>query len=199
MSFVNNSKAVSAADDSTIDITSQQSGVGFIDITSEIDIRGTGLNNPTWATFREGISALSFSASAMNEAWAVFHIPHGYYQGSSFYIHAHWSTTGTNNGVARFGFEYTVAKGHNQSVFGATTTVYVEQAASGTAYKHMIAETAAITSAEMEVDALILVRIFRDAAHANDTLSDALFMFTSDVHLQVDRVSTINKAPNFYG
>ena len=171
---------------------------GWRDLTSEINVKGSGANNPSWATFRNGISAYSFSASTMTECWMVFHIDHDYKPGSDMYFHTHWSTTGTNTGVVRWGFEYTVAKGHGQSAFGATQTVYVEQAGSGTAYQHMVAETTAISSAEFEVDALILMRIFRDSAHVNDTQTGVAFLFTADCHYQADRFATKNRSPNFY-
>lgn len=179
-------------------LTGTNSQYGWNDITSDITVRGTGVNNPTWATFRNGISAFSFSATAMNECWLNFHIKHDYAPGTPIHLHTHWSTTGTNTGVCRFGFEYTIAKGHQQSQFNATSTVYVEQAATGTAYTHMIAETTGITSSEIEPDTLILVRVFRDVANAADTLTDAAFVFTADIHYQCDRLATLNKSPNFY-
>ena len=60
--------------------------------------------------------------------------------------------------------------------------MYVEQAAAGP-YRHMIAEiSTGILSTAAEVDGLLLVRIFRDATHANDTSPAAAFAFTCDVH-----------------
>lgn len=186
---------VASATSGTIEVAG---AAGWRDITGQIVAQGTGANNPAWTVFRNGIYDWAFSATIMKEVWIVFHIDHDYSPGTDIYFHTHWSTTGTNTGTCRWGFEYTVAKGHQQSAFGATTTVYVEQAATGTQYYHMIAETAAVSSSEFEVDALILVRIFRDAAHANDTLTDVAHLITADVHYQADRFSTKNKAPNFY-
>ena len=174
---------------------------GWRDLVGDINIKGTGANDPSWANFRNGIYAYSFSASAMKEVWIVYHIDHDYKEGSSIYLHTHWSTTGTNTGVVRWGFEYTAAKGHGQEAFGATTTVYKDLAASGTAYQHMISEIAVgdvIPSTHLEPDSLILVRIFRDAADVADTCTDAAFLLTADCHYQTDHENTKNKAPNFY-
>ena len=173
--------------------------LGWRDIVGSATVKGSGANDPSWSTFISGINAYSLSATTMKELWFTFHIDHDYAVGTTIYPHVHWATTGTNTGVVRWGFEYTIAKGHNQSAFPTSTTVYVEQAGSGTAYKHMVAEVAAgISSAELEPDSLILMRIFRDASHANDTQTSAAFMFTADIHYQCDRVATINKSPNFY-
>lgn len=175
---------------------------GWRDMIGSPVVKGTGANDPTWAAFRSGINAYSFSASAMKEVWFTFHIDHDYKVLTDLFLHCHWSTAGTNTGTVRWGFEYTFAKGHNQSNFPVTTTVYVEQAAQGTAYRHMVAEVAAINAvpgAGIEVDGLLMLRIFRDAAHANDTCTDAAFLLTGDVHYQADRATTPNKAPDFYG
>lgn len=176
-------------------------GEGWNDVTNDFAAaKVTGASQPTWAAFRSGIYAYSFSASAMNEAWVNFHITHDYKSGTTVYPHIHWSTTGTNTGTVRFGIEYSVAKGHNQGAFPASTTVYIEQAASGTAYQHMIAEVSDgdSFSTNIEPDSLVITRIFRDAAHANDTCTDAVFILFADIHYKSNRFNTKNKVPNFY-
>lgn len=160
-----------------------------------------GANVPTWSVMINGIYAYLFSATAMNEIWlSPIHIDHRYKPGTKIYPHIHWTTGGTNTGVVRWGVEYSVAKGHNQQAFPATTTIYLEQAASGTAYKHMIVEASDGQAflANVEPDSLVLMRVFRDGGHANDTCTDQAFGLMCDVHYQVDHWATKNKAPNFY-
>lgn len=181
-----------------IDICNPTVPTGWADITAEISEKPTGANNPTHAVFRDGIRMYSFSPTAMNECFATFHLPHSYKEGSPLYFHTHWSSIVGNTGVVRWGFEYSYAKGYQQEPFPASQTVYVEQAGSATAYLHHIAETVAVTIPGCEVDGLILVRIFRDAAHANDTHTQPVFLMTADVHHQVDRVTTANRNFPFY-
>jgi hypothetical protein len=45
---------------------------------------------------------------------------------------------------------------------------------------------------------MILCRIFRDSAHANDTFTGDAFAFAVDGHYQTDHGATLNRAPNFY-
>jgi hypothetical protein len=171
---------------------------GWNDITSEITVKGSGANNPSWATVRNGLNAYIFSATVMQEAWVNFHIPHSYTPGTNIFLHTHWVNPGTNTGVVRWGFEYSFAKGFGQEIFPATTTVYVEQAPTGQ-YYHMVAEiSAGILSTALEVDGILMVRVFRDAANAADTCTDAVALLTADVHHQTSRWATKNKAPNFY-
>jgi hypothetical protein len=160
-----------------------------------------GVNAPNWAVFRNGLYAWEFSATAMNEIWlAPIHITHSYKPGTAVYFHIHWAKAGTNTGTVRWGIEYSLAKGHNQSAFPASTTIYLEQAGSSTAYQHMVIEVSegqAITTG-IEPDTLLMIRIFRDAAHANDTCTDAVFGLMCDMHYQKSYWATKNKAPNFY-
>lgn len=166
----------------------------------------TGSNQPTWAQVTDdgasstGVYAYSFSPTVLNELWLSFHINHDYKDGTAFYPHLHWLPTDTNTGTVRWGIEWVAAMGHNQASFGTTTTTYLEQAAPGTALQHMIIEQASpgITVPNAEPDMVILARVFRDAAHANDTYTGSVFGLQLDAHYQIDRLATINKEPPFY-
>lgn len=175
---------------------------GWRDITSEIDARGSGGNDPTFSTYTGTNFFLhQFSATTMQQVYITFHVPHDYVPGTDIYIHAHWSNAAAapNTGNVIWGFEYSYAKGHGQEAFPASTTVTVTQACPATRYYHNIAETTAITIAGLEVDGLIMVRAYRDAAAGGDTCTDAVFVHTVDIHYQSTNMATKAKAPNFYG
>ncbi len=156
----------------------------------------TNTNDPTWAAFRGGVYAWRFSATVLNEIWISFHINHEYSPDTVIYPHIHWSTAGTNTGTVRWGIEYTVAKGYDRDTFPAPTTIYLEQAASGTAYRHMIVEASlanAIPTTHLETDSIVMMRVFRDGAHANDTCTDPAFGLFCGLHFQKQAFSTPNK------
>ena len=158
--------------------------------------KAVAATDPAWSVFQNGIYAYSFPASSLTELWITFHIPHTYLLGSVVYPHVHWTTAGTNTGIVRWGFEYTVSKGYGQQSFPPSTTIYVEQAASGVAYRHMIGEVLlvdAIPATNVEPDSLVMMRVFRDANHASDTCTDAAFGLQVDLHHQVSVLSTHNR------
>jgi hypothetical protein len=174
---------------------------GWRDLTSDIQVRGTGASDPSFAIY--GATALrqySFSATVMQEIFMVFHVPHDYVPGTDIFFHAHWSNAAAtpNTGNVIWGFEYSFAKGFNQAAFPATTTITVTQASPATRYQHNIAETTAVTIATLEVDGLILVRGYRDAAAGGDTCTDAVFLHTMDIHYQSSNMATKGKSPSFY-
>lgn len=175
---------------------------GWRDLTASIDVRGVGLNDPSFAVYTgTTLRAYQFSASTMNEVFFVFHVPHDYVPGTDIYFHAHWSNAVAvpDTGNVVWGFDYSFARGFNQAPFPTPLTYTVVQACPATRYQHMVAETAPCAIAALEVDGLILVRGYRDAANVLDTCTDAVFLHTMDIHYQSTNLATKNKAPNFYG
>ena len=175
------------------------------DLTSEVTIKGSGAQDPSWSIFRDGIEGYAFSSSSIDQVQHVFHVKHDYKMGTVMYPHVHMSPNTTSTGVVRIGFEYTLAKGHNQatgSVYGATTTIYKEYDITvNSQYKHIVSEVAigdAIPATLLEPDTVIKMRMFRDATHANDTFPDPIFIDQTDLHYQKDRFGTLNKSPSFY-
>lgn len=104
--------------------------------------------------------------------------------------------------MVRWGFEYSVARGHSQQAFPAPSTTYVEHTvALASQYLHIVAEVSlanAIPATDIEPDSIITMRVFRDAAHVNDTYGASVFGLTADLHYERDRGSTPNKSPDFY-
>lgn len=175
---------------------------GWGDIIGEITARG-GASAPLFVaiTGLGNLYAYQFPGSTgSKEVFINFHIPHDYADGTDIYLHTHWinatATPSTNNVVWQF--EYSIAKGHGQQAFPTPTTVSVTQACNATRYWHHIAETAAITSANLEVDSLVMCRVFRDTGHASDTNTDTdVYLLTCDIHYQKNKFATKNRAPAF--
>ena len=174
---------------------------GWRDMTASIDVRGSGGNDPTFQIYTGTVMrAYQFNASTMNEVFFVFHVPHDWVPGTSIYMHAHWSNAAAvpNTGNVVWKFDYQFAKGFGQEAFPAVQTVQVIAASPATRYTHNVSETTAVSIPLMEVDGLILVRGYRDAANVLDTCTDAVFLHTMDIHYQSTNLATKNKAPNFY-
>jgi 3D (Asp-Asp-Asp) domain-containing protein len=155
---------------------------------------------PELNVFRDGIYLYLCPGGQLSEVFAYFHIDHDYAMGTALYPHVHWSSNSTETGTVRWGFEYTLAKGHQQTVFPTSTTVYAEQVCDGTPYKHYVAEVSdanAIPGDLVEPDTVLLVRVFRDGAHVNDTMGD-VFGILVDLHYQAAQHTTPNKSPNFF-
>jgi len=172
---------------------------GWHDIIGSIDVRGTGVNDPTYATWYGNLRQFEFSATVMKEVFCVFHVPHDYVPGTPFYFHAHWSNKAAspNTGTVIWGFEYTWAKGYEQMPFGASGTITVSKACSATQYMHHISETTPVTLTGIEVDSLLIIRVYRDAA--TDTCTDPIYLHTADVHYQSTGIPTKQRnGPGFY-
>ncbi len=175
---------------------------GWRDLTAPVDVRGSGPNDPTFAVYTgTTLRAFRFSASTMNEVFFVFHVPHDWVPGTDIFFHAHWSNAAAvpNTGNVVWSFDYSFAKGFGQEAFAAVQTATVIAASPAVRYTHNTSETTAVSIPLMEVDGLVLVRGYRDAANVLDTCTDAVFLHTMDIHYQSTNMATINKAPSFYG
>lgn len=128
----------------------------------------------------------------------AFHVGHDIMPGGLAYVHCHWSTDGTSTATVKWEFNIQRALGHNQANFAAPTVVTVEQAAQGTAWRHMIAEVSIGDALTLtEPDELILVTL-RRITNGGTNNTDAVYGLTVDFHYQADRDTTPNKAPDFY-
>ena len=184
---------------------------GWADLVQDVTIN-PGAAAPTIDTYRNGIIAYAFPAGTVAECFANFHIGHDYavtggdvgYEGM-VYPHVHWTSNTTSTGVVRWGVEYTLARrGDSTGVrdFGATSTIYIEHTVgAGEQYRHHVSEAATglgIPGTDLEVDALILCRFFRDATHPNDTYPDQVFLLTVDIHYPCDTFATPKRQPPFF-
>ena len=92
------------------------------------------------------------------------------------------------------------ARGFNQDAFNtAGTSVTAEEAGPGTAWQHMVTETAGVTVTNLdEPDGIVYTRISRITNGGTDNTDD-IFVLTADLHYQSTGMPTLNKAPTFYG
>lgn len=181
-----------------------RTGAGWADLVSELFYRDSPAT-PSASNYKGGIYLPEFVADSTLEGFANFHIPHSWKAGTMVYPHVHFVTTSNATGVVRWGFEYTLARRHDstgQITFGTTQTINVDfTIPSNSADKHFVCEApelGGIDGTNLEVDAMILMRIFREAAHVNDTFAASVWLITVDLHIEVDRASTPNRAPDFY-
>lgn len=183
---------------------------GWRDITAPIEVRGVAATDPSWTR----IAATNFwtYAFAVNDfVWQCFHIGHDILPNSDIYLHTHWFPSDATSGDVTFQFDYMYARGFNQEAFDPALanspltnsgTITVTQAAPGVAYKHMVAETAAITLPTLtEPDGIVYIRMGRIANPQSpiNEYAGTCFVLTNDIHYQSTNLATINKAPNFYG
>lgn len=125
-----------------------------------------------------------------------FHVNHDIVPDGEAYLHVHWSTNGTNTGLVQWELTTMRAKGHNQANFGTPTVTLIEQAAQGTAWRHMVSE-AATPIIMTEPDELFIVTL-RRVAPSTGSNTDLIFGLMVDLHYQADRHGTPFRSPDFY-
>jgi hypothetical protein len=189
--------------DANLTAIETRTATGWNDLVQDVTVR-TGSNAPSPTIFIGGISAYEFSPTTMNECFVNFHMRHDYIAGTMVYPHVHWSHNTDVSGVVRWGFEYTLARRNDSTgnvTFASPTTLYIEHnVTAGTQYQHHVNESAdglGIAGTDLQEDALIICRVFRDATHANDTYPDPIHLLTVDIHYECDTLSTPLRVPPF--
>ena len=170
---------------------------GWKDLRMSVIASATGGGSPSLAVFGPtgNIKQLSFGVD--DSVYVAGHIDHDIKRNSIMYPHVHWSTNGTNVQPVKWQFSYITAKGHNQDNFSADTVVIVEEAAQGTAWRHMITERA-IGFPALEVDSLFICELKRITNGGTDN-TDTVFGLFMDIHYEVEDYATPSRSPDFYG
>lgn len=170
---------------------------GWRDLEGNIDTR-IGATNPTW-TVIDGGPFYAYVFTVGDECFIHYHVPHDIVPNSDIHFHVHWMTSGTSTNTVKFETTYSYAKGFNQAAFDTTGTVIsVEEAASGTAFQHMVSESTAQTiSGLSEPDGIIMVRIAR-VTNGGTENTDTVFVLEADVHYQSTNAATAGRSPDFY-
>jgi len=191
--------------DFNISTLQTRTGDGWFDNVSQLYLRDTELSADP-APFVGGIALRRFIPGETREAFAEFHIPHIWKPGTMMYPHVHFSVLSSGSGTVRWGIEYMWARTNSSNAFftypATTETLYIEQVIAANSQRvHFVSEAAqdnGLDGTNMEVDGMILCRLFRDGSHSNDTFNEDVFAITLDLHTETDRYSTPFRFPPFY-
>ena len=173
---------------------------GWKDLISPLEINGVPVeNSPAYTAFGPSGLRRELAFEVGDYAFSKpVHVGHDIKPGGKAYIHVHWSTNGTSTNTVRWEFQISRALGHQQAYFGAETSLFVEQAGFGGAWRHMVAEVGDLDALTLvEPDELILVTLRRVTNGGTDN-PDGVFGLLVDLHYESDRDTTPLKAPGFY-
>lgn len=152
---------------------------------------------PTATTILTTLRAWGFAAAAINELCFSMAMPFDYEDGTDLHPFVQWSTNGTNVGNVVWKLYYSIIKSYDQGEFPAEASQSITVAAHGTVNRLMLSDFAAISGTGIEPEALMLIRLERDATNVADTCTDVAYLFKLGVHYQSSRHSRKNHAPPF--
>lgn len=165
----------------------------------EPDVRSGDPEGAELNLFRNGIYAYSYFDGQVTQSFANFDLPLSWATGTDIYAAVHWSPGNqTLTGTVRFGLEFVYAPVNG--AFGASTTIYIQSPADGTAYKHyqaVNAEGDKFPGSMASPNMRFLVRIFRDGAHVSDTFTGDIFIIGIDFYYQINRFGTQSFTPPY--
>lgn len=151
---------------------------------------------PVWTLFKnnsgsQGVWLFFFSNSQEQEVYFTVQIPHSYKVGSTIYPHVHWTTnSGTPSGTdVVWGLEYSaMAFGGtfpSTTTLTANTVISAIGTPSGTG-QHLISGLGTINGSGLGISTVIVCRLFRKVADANDTFGSSVGLLGVDFHFEKD-------------
>lgn len=154
-----------------------------------------GVNDPNFAQVKDngagstGVFTYLFDKNAEEELFFSAQFPHSRKSATDIVPHVHWSPIDADTGVVRWGLEYTWID--INGTFGNTSIVYVEDAGDGSADKQQVAAFSPISgSGIVGISSMLIGRVFRDAAHGNDTYDADAALLEFDVHFEIDTIGS---------
>lgn len=178
-------------------------------VTSGLAVVG-GASAPTLTVFRGGLRLYAFpgTGAVTKDVVSTTHILHGIKPGTDISLHIHWSTnqTATAGHTVVWQAEYSIARGYGAGVYGdpltaSASTAYGTMSCTATVavspFTHMISgdsgDFVIPAQTELEVDSVILMRLYRDPTHPADNAAVDAFLIQMDWHYQKDRLGTVEK------
>ena len=173
------------------DIYAQQSdGVVWDDIrvaASSVKITGAS-DDPDFENIGGDLYLYAFSPTVLEQVFFTAQVPHSYKQGTDLHPHIHWMPETTNTDRCRWGLEYEWI--NIDGTYSSSTIIYVDENASGTALNQQMTHFTDISGIDMTISSMLICRLFRDAAHANDTFSGDAYFLEFDFHFEMDTMGS---------
>jgi hypothetical protein len=149
-------------------------------------------NVPTWGPFlgAGNLNCWRFSGAgaSVDELFFTVQLPHRYVEGTDIEPHIHWAPTDINAGGVYWQLEYTWED--PSLVFPAVGTIgsaTISAGAMGAAWRHNITSLGTISPPTSgTISSMLVMRLFRDAAHASDTYGSDAALLELDIHYEVD-------------
>lgn len=157
---------------------------------------GVGGSAPDLAEFRDGIFLRAFAGTGVTveQGWFSIHFLHGVKPGSTPTLHVHWTHNNASpSGNVKWLVDYSLREGYGVGAFEAPTTCSAIQAAGGQYFHHITNDDDMPLASNVEPDAVMIGRVYRDPADSEDTFEDDAFLLHMDVHYLRSRVGTVER------
>jgi len=175
---------------------SMSPAAGWKDLKMVVSSAAKAAAAPSLAAFGPSGTVKQLSFGVNDAVYLEGHVDHDILTGSTMYPHVHWTTDGTETNTVKWQLTYLAAAGHNQANYPTDTVITVEEAAQGTAWRHMITEHLTGLDA-LEIDSLITVELKRITNGGTEN-TDTVFANFVDLHYEIGQIATPNKAPDFF-
>lgn len=169
---------------------------GWSDLRMSVTASATGSGTPVLRAFGPSANIKQLRFGIGDSVYLSAHFSHDILLGSTVFIHTHWTTDGVDVNDVKWEVNYTWAEGFNTDNFPSEITIDLEEAAAGTAWRHMITEDT-VGFVTPDIDTILLCELKR-VTNGGVENGDQVFGLFVDIHYQIGQVGTPNRTPNFW-
>ena len=176
------------------------------DVVASAQMAGRrGNTDPAWTQLgSSGLYLPGFSASASNEIFFSFQVPHGNAHGIEFNnsfdrqgyaanemrLYIHWIPSTTNTGNCLWKLEYWVSNRDTAYADDDVATTSAIDAASGTVTEQ-VTYLSAIPATGFKDSTCVVCRLYRDGGDITDTFTGVALAVSISAHIQIYKIGSI--------
>jgi len=164
------------------------------DLRVQILTRTSSRVSPTFTSGLGGNSEIytyEFDPDTDNNVYFEAQMPHSW-ASTKIYPHVHWSPADTATGTVRWVLECTWSD--YQSSFGTSFTYIMDSTITeASQYKHLIADAGTGLTPTVDQDSvstMLICRLYRDGAAAEDTYTGEASLIAFDIHFEMDTLGS---------
>lgn len=159
----------------------------------------SGSSAPGFEELSDGLFLPAFNGQAtMEQVFFTWHILHDFKVGQTPTVHVHWThNNAAPTGNVKWNLGYQYAHGYSRQNFSGTTTVLSTVMAAGATLSHMITPDDMVLPNNMEVDGMLICRLWRNPNDAQDTFPTDAFLIGVDMHYELGQIGTFERNAPF--
>lgn len=150
-----------------------------------INLGKAAAHDPESVDFINGIKIYAFDDNTNEELFADAQLPHSWNIGTIIYPHFHFVPLTNNTGSVVWCIEYTWTNINDK--FSTTDTICTNKTVSAQQNYHIMTSDIELSGINKTESSMILMRLYRNAAHDDDNLTGDVGLLEFDIHYKVGK------------
>lgn len=168
---------------------------GWRDMRMIVSGAASGSGTPTPTAFGPSGNIKQTAFGVGDSVYLTVPVDHDAWVGAMAYPRICWSTNGVSVNSVKWEMRYIYAAGYNTANFGADVLITFEEAAAGTAWRHMTTQNTGFVLPQ--INSMVICELKR-VTNGGSENADTVFGLYLGIHYPTSQLATKNRTPNFF-